>query len=420
MHPWVYRRPPDYRAPATPWLLLWPKADLAVDANADALALTGQAAEVSLSTGTQTAALTLAGERASATLAKQVAALEQALALAEQQANVVLKLVGSFSMRDVPGWTPDPYGGVFRRGYQLRPARRSAFFPTVQTDGNIAATRWSLTLAGEPAAVQFVQTTRSWILTEAVRQRALRYAWQPLPLDTQPWDERVVQFRVDPSVLTAYADMLTISTQLAVARISRNVQTVLEQLSLTAPAAAVRVAKQIAATSAALTLAGQASRVGTGATILAIEDALALAGVDVVLELDRGISAQAGNLVIAELVASLGTDLNLAASVAALTIDGQTATVEVEGAISALAAELALAGVDAAVSLGGELDAGTAALSLAENAAQLDFERRVMAAVNSLAITHQQAIISGTQAVIVTVGQRTVRIRARRTTITVH
>lgn len=420
----VYRRPFDYRRPQPQWLLLRPDLDIA--ATAAALTLAGQQATAVIGRSiTATApALALNGQHAAVNATKVVSATAASLILTGRTAAVSVSTPDPlFIYRELPMLVPMPRAGVYRAGFTVRRVRVPAFFPALISSGNldIAASRGTLTLSGVPAAVQFDEALRLWALQEALRTALLRrrIGFREIR-DTSPWDQRIVQFTIPTSNLTAYAGVLTLTGQQSTLLLSRNIVAQAAALAIGRPAAAVRLAKQIAATAASLTLAGQNARVATGRTITGVHAALTLAGQTSDTDLDKAIVAGAASLTLAGISASFGNNRNVAGNVAVLVITPRVATPRIEKAVAALAAALSLHAQTANAALSGSLAAHAATLTLSGHTGQVDIERIVHAAVAELSLDARQALIEGSLAVIVQVGRRTVRVRARNSTITVH
>lgn len=417
----VYRRPFVFRRPPPSWLLLRP--DLSITAGSAALVLAGEHATLGsgLAVVATSASLVLASHAATVTSGLTVLANAGTLGLAGQQASVSFIDTTAFTFRDVSSLVPELRGGVYRRGFTVRRARPPIVVPRQVTSGAFDANRAQLTLSGQPATVSFDETTRLWVLQYAVRAALARrqIAYRP-PLDMRPWDARIAQFTVPTQDLTAYAGVLTLSGQQSTVLVSRGVAAQVAQLSIVRPAAAVRLGKSISANAAALTLTTHQARVATGRTVSGTEESLALSGQQASAHLDRGIQSNAAHLVVAALAGSLGTQLNVSASVSVLAITGQQATPRVEKAVAALTAALSLNAHAAAAQISGSTSANAAELTLSGQTADIQLVRLIEAAIAELSLDARTALIEGTQAVIVQIGRRTVRVRARNSTITVH
>jgi hypothetical protein len=417
----VYRRPFDFRRPTPQWLLLRP--DLDITAGTAALVLAEQQATVTggLIVEADSASLALAAQTATISSGLTVLANAGTLGLAGAQASVVFLDTTAFTFRDVPPLVPVLHGGVYRRGFTVRRARPPMVVPRQVTTGIFDANRAQLTLSGQPATVDFDETTRPWMLHEAVRAALARrqIAYRP-PLDMRPWDARFAQFTVPTNNLTAYTRELTLTGQQSTVSLSRALAAQLAAVALTGPRAAINFGKAIVASAAALTLTGQQARVGTGLTVSATVAALVLAGETSDTDLDKSIQASSASLVMSGLVASFGSHMNIAASVSVLALTGQAATARVEKAVAALAAALSLNAHAASTGLSLSIDATAAELLLSAHAGETQVERLIQASLAELSLDEHQALVEGTQAVIVQIGRRTVRVRARNSTITVH
>jgi hypothetical protein len=419
--PYVYRRRFDYQAPRASWLLLRP--DLSVTGSVAALAITGQQSTIphGLAVLASSQALTAVGQASTVASGLTVIGQVGTMTIAGASASLNFADTTAFTYRDVPILIPQVRLGVYRRGFTVKRSRVPIVIPRIVSTGLIAANRAELTMSANTADVVFQEQIRLWVLQEAVRsalqRRQLAYR---APLDMRPWDNRVFQFTVPTSNLTAYMRPLTLIAQASTVALSRAAAAQVAQLIITRPTAVVRLAKAISANTAAMTMAGQTARIGTGKTVTSTVANLAIAGQAASAKLGRAISANAQSLVITSLTGSLGANLNVNARVTVMAITGQTASRHLDKAVSALAAGLALDVYAATAQVSAGIPAAVAELIMEGKPADLFLLRQVNAALVQLSIDEQRALIEGTQAVIVQIGRRTIRVRARNSTVTIH